>query len=212
LTSGVLFVISAPSGCGKTTILDEILRSTPGLIFSISHTTRAPRAGEQDGVAYHFTDEPLFRKMVGEDAFLEWAEVHGKLYGTSKGTVEHHRRRGLDVLLDIDTQGALQVRERLPAGEAVLIFIVPPSWQELERRLSGRGTELPENVTLRLKNARREMQCIDHYDFVVVNDDLPSAIATLRAIIIAERSRRRCSPDGLPIPILADLATDDCGA
>lgn len=199
MSRGTLFVISAPSGTGKTTILKEVMASIGGLSFSVSHTTRAPRTGEQDGVDYHFVDRDRFLAMRDQDAFLEWAEVHGNFYGTSREAVAATLADGIDIILDIDVQGCRQVRAA--ADEAVSLFVVPPSWQELERRLTGRGTDSEETIRLRLANARQEMVDLAHYDYVVVNDDLAQAVATMGAIIHAERSRHRRDLNGAPMTI-----------
>ncbi|MEW6220344.1 MAG: guanylate kinase [Thermodesulfobacteriota bacterium] len=202
MSGGSLFVVSAPSGAGKSTILGRVIAGTPNLTFSVSHTTRSPRPGEEDGVHYHFVRREAFVAMQAAGAFLEWAEVHGNLYGTSRLAVESQLGQGLDVVLDIDTQGAAQIRRSrdLPA---LFIFILPPSWAELERRLRGRGTDPPEVVARRLANARQELASLPLYDFAVENDSLEEAVETMRAIIVASRSRRRCRPDGRPLPVLA---------
>lgn len=199
MSRGTLFVISAPSGTGKTTILKKVMSATGNLSFSISHTTRAPRAGEQDGVDYHFVDRDRFVAMRDQGAFLEWAEVHGNFYGTSRAAVDATLADGVDIVLDIDVQGCRQVREA--AADAVSLFVVPPSWEELERRLTGRGTDSDETIRLRLANARHEMADVVHYDYVVVNDDLDKAVATMLAIIHAERSRHRRDAAGAPMSI-----------
>ena len=199
MSRGTLFVISAPSGTGKTTILKEVMASVPGLAFSVSHTTRAPRTGERDGVDYHFVDRGRFEAMRDEGAFLEWAEVHTNCYGTSRAAVEAGLAAATDIILDIDVQGCRQVRAAAP--EAVSIFIVPPSWEELAKRLTGRGTDDAETIRLRLANARAEMADADRYDYLVVNDDLARAVAAIRAIIVAERSRHRRDADGVPLSV-----------
>ena len=201
MNRGSLFVISAPSGTGKTTILKKVMAAVAGLSFSISHTTRAPRAGEQDGVDYHFVDRDRFVAMRDAGAFLEWAEVHGNFYGTSRAAVDAGLAVGTDIILDIDVQGCRQVRAA--ASDAVSLFVVPPSWAELERRLTGRGTDGEETIRLRLANARKEMADIGHYDYVVVNDVLESAVATMIAIIHAERSRHRRTAAGAPMNLPA---------
>ncbi len=199
VSRGTLFVISAPSGTGKTTILKRVMAEVPGLSFSVSHTTRAPRAGEENGVDYHFVDAGRFAAMREAGAFLEWAEVHGNFYGTSLEAVEAGLAGGTDIVLDIDVQGCRQVRAAAP--DAVTLFIVPPSWEELERRLAGRGTDAADTVRLRLANARREMADADRYDFVVVNDDLERAVAAVKAVVVAERCRHRRDAVGLPLAI-----------
>ncbi|RUM88612.1 MAG: guanylate kinase, partial [Thermovibrio sp.] len=153
---GLLIVISAPSGTGKTTLVHMLLKEFPDLEFSVSYTTRPPRPGEVDGRDYHFVDRKTFERMIEEGDFLEWAEVYGNLYGTSRTQVLKALNEGKDVILDIDTQGALQVKKNFP--EAVLIFILPPSLKELERRLRNRGTDDEETIERRLKTAREEIR------------------------------------------------------
>ena len=183
-----LFVVSAPSGAGKSTVLARVLAADPGLRFSISHTTRAPRAGERDGVHYHFVGRPAFDDLIRRDAMLEWAEVHGHLYGTSRAELELAEREERDLLLDLDVQGAAQVRERVP--ESVSVFLFPPSFGDLERRLRGRGLDGPEVIERRLRNARGEVEAYRGYDYVVVNDDLDRAVDALKCVIGAARCRR----------------------
>lgn len=197
---GNLFIISAPSGAGKTTLLKEIMASVPGLAFSISHTTRPPRQGETPGRDYFFVDRQTFVTMREEHAFLEWAEVHGNLYGTGKAGVESMLRQGLDIFLDIDVQGARQIREAGMAN-AIFIFIAPPSWEDLETRLKGRGTDGPDTVKTRLANARAEMNEAHRYDYLVINDRLPEAVAMLKSIILAERCRKRRAASGEPLDL-----------
>ena len=200
MSHGTLFVISAPSGAGKTTLLKRIMATVPSLGFSVSHTTRPPRPGERNGVDYHFVSREEFATMREAGAFLEWAEVHTNLYGTSKQAVAEKLASGVDVFLDIDVQGARQVKT---AGElaAVFLFVAPPSWQELEQRLSGRGTESAETVQIRLANARKEMAEAHWYDYLIVNDDLTAATAMLQAVILAERCRGRRDASGAPVAI-----------
>jgi guanylate kinase len=190
LKSGGLFIVSAPSGAGKTTVLRQVLSGLAGLAFSVSHTTRKPRPGEEDGRDYHFVDHREFIRMREADAFLEWAAVHGNFYGTSRKAVMDLMDQGMDVILDIDVQGARQLQqlENLPAQ---YIFIAPPSWEELQRRLAGRGTETTESMRTRRDNARQEMAASDLYDYFIVNDSLDGAVEMLRSIILAERSRMR---------------------
>lgn len=194
---GNLIIISAPSGTGKTTILKKIMPHLQGLTFSVSHTTRTPRTGEENGTDYHFVSKDDFLKLRDQGGFLEWAEVHGNFYGTSKQEVEGRLAEGLDVFLDIDIQGARQVRQAAP--DAISIFISPPSWQEQEKRLNGRGTDSPETIQLRLANAKAEMADVDLYDFVVINDDLDSAARLLEAIILAMRAKNRRTISGKPL-------------
>jgi len=184
---GTLFVVSAPSGAGKTTLCREVRQRVPGLAYSISVTTRAPRAGEMDGVDFEFVDERRFRAMVDAKIFAEYAVVHGHLYGTRADTIERALASGKDVLLDIDTQGAAQLKLCLP--EAVLIFIVAPSMAELEQRLRERRSNNEPDITRRLARARDEIALWRHYDYLIVNRDVKEALDRLEAIIAAERSR-----------------------
>jgi len=194
----ILFILSAPSGAGKTTILKKVMAVLPGLVFSVSHTTRPSRPGEVAGRDYHFVSREGFQAIREgtPPGFLEWAEVHGNLYGTGRAEVERQLQAGQDVILDIDVQGALQVQK---AAAPVLIFIAPPSLTELESRLRRRGTESEDTIRLRLENARKELKFTDRYDYLIINDRLEEAIDSLRSIIVAERCRRRRSPDGLPV-------------
>ena len=199
MSQGCLFVVSAPSGAGKTTLLKRILAATPGIGFSVSHTTRPPRRGERDGADYHFVDRDDFLRRREHGDFLEWAEVHGNFYGTSRQAVNRVLEQGGDIILDIDVQGALQLRG-LAGIDPVFLFIAPPSVQVLEQRLRGRNTEDPQVIALRLENARREMAEAEWYDYLLINDVLAEAEALLKAIISAERCRRRRLPDGTPLP------------
>jgi guanylate kinase len=184
---GILFVISAPSGAGKTSLCHEVIDIFPRLRHSVSYTTRRPRAGERDGIDYHFVAGETFDKMIAGGEFVEWAEVHGNRYGTALKTLEEHRAAGYDVLLDIDCQGAAQLRER--CAEGVFIFILPPSFEELERRLRGRNTDASDVIEKRLRNARSEIQQLVWYDYLVINDDFSRACRELQAIITAEGCR-----------------------
>ncbi|RMH15829.1 MAG: guanylate kinase [Acidobacteria bacterium] len=188
---GELFVVSAPSAAGKTTIIRTLFRDYDfggTLYYSVSHTTRAPRPGEVEGRDYHFIDEAAFRRMIDEDRFLEWAEVHGQLKGTAEAPIRQRLARGIDVLLDIDVQGAAQVRRRFP--EAQSIFIMPPSFAELRRRLLARGLDDPEQIERRLRQASVEMRCYRHYRYVMINDHVERASRVLAAVIYARRHRR----------------------
>jgi guanylate kinase len=195
LRQGNLFIISAPSGAGKTTILKEIIGEVPGLVFSVSHTTRSIRTGESHGRDYFFVDRQTFSAMRAENAFLEWAEVHGNLYGTSKAVVEAKLAEGSDILLDIDVQGARQIKES-GITNAIFIFIAPPSWEILETRLTARGTDGVDIVRTRLANARAEMKEAGGYDYLIINDRLSEAVTMLKAIILAERCRKRRTAAG----------------
>lgn len=184
---GVLFVISAPSGAGKTSLCREIVDFFPELRQSTSFTTRQIRPGETNGIDYHFVSSDIFDAMVAEGAFAEWAEVHGNRYGTARAILEESRLQGKDVLLDIDFQGAAQIKRNYDRG--VFIFVLPPSLEELERRLAGRGTDTPEVIARRIANARGEIREAAWYDYTVINDDFATALETLKGIIRAERSR-----------------------
>ncbi len=201
MTTGKLFILSAPSGAGKTTLLKRVMADLPGLAFSVSHTTRMPRSREHDGVDYHFVSRGQFETMREQNVFLEWAEVHGNLYGTSRPAVLAQLATGLDIILDIDIQGTAILRNSA-AIPSVSLFITPPSLSELERRLRGRGTDSEETILLRLKNAGKEMQAAIDYEYLIVNDRLEQAVDTLRAIVIAERSRGHRLPTGQAIEIL----------
>ncbi|MGI6657016.1 MAG: guanylate kinase [Desulfobulbus sp.] len=196
-SKGLLFVLSAPSGCGKTTLVNRVMPGLPGLVFSVSHTTRPPRPGEVDGVHYHFVSRQQFLALRDRQpsGFLEWAEVHGNLYGTGVEAVEDLRRAGLDVLLDIDVQGAALVRR---AADPITIFIAPPSLAVLEARLRGRATEDEAIIATRLNNARKELAAAEAYEYLIVNGELETAVETLRAVILAERCRHRRGVDGRP--------------
>jgi len=199
MTPGQLFIISAPSGAGKTTILKRVMADLTGLVFSVSHTTRPPRAGEVDGRDYHFVDREEFLRLRDGGDFLEWAEVHGNLYGTSRRAVAEQLAGGMDVILDIDVQGAGQVRQRAE-WPTITVFIMPPSLAELEKRLAGRGTDDPEVIARRLTNAVREMAERNDYDHLVVNDRLEQAVEMVEAVILAGRSRGRRNRDGSALP------------
>lgn len=188
MSGGSLFIVSAPSGTGKTTVLQHLLAELPALRFSVSHTTRSPRPGEQQGRDYHFVSRREFETMRQNNIFLEWAEVHGNLYGTSRQEVEEVLAEGIDVILDIDVQGARLVANKT---KAVSIFIVPPSWEELRRRLTLRGTDSTETVDLRLRNARKEMEAAADYRHVIVNDSVSETVDMFRAVVLATRSAAR---------------------
>jgi guanylate kinase len=192
---GTLLIISAPSGTGKTTILKKMMQELKGTVFSVSHTTRAPRTLEKNGIDYHFVDKQTFESMQKNNDFLEWAEVHDNFYGTSKTEVIRQLESGMDVILDIDVQGARQVRESADLLCAS-IFIIPPSWEEQERRLRKRGTDNSETIQLRLANARKETTDAEAYDYLITNDNFDNAVDVLRSIIIAERSRCRRDHNG----------------
>lgn len=184
---GKTFIVSGPSGVGKSTVLKALFAGRDDLYFSVSATTRPMREGEQDGVDYHFISADRFREMIEADAFLEYAEYVGNFYGTPKKYVDEAMDQGKDVILDIEIQGATQVCARRP--ETVRIFIAPPSWEELERRLTARGTDTPEKIQKRLLRAKVELNTASSYDYFVINDTVEGAVEELRAILRAEHCR-----------------------
>lgn len=183
--SGTLYIVAAPSGAGKTSLVKALLESTEGITVSVSHTTRAPRPGEENGVNYHFIDVPAFEEMVAEGEFLEHAKVFDNYYGTARSSVEHELAAGRDVILEIDWQGARQVRKQFP--QAVGIFVLPPSRGELERRLRGRGTDSDEIIARRMRDAVSEMEHYDEFDYLVFNDDFEQALQELKLLVQAQR-------------------------
>jgi guanylate kinase len=187
----LLLVLSSPSGAGKTTLTRMLLERCPDLRFSVSHTTRAPRAGEVDGADYHFVDRARFLELVNGGAFLEWAEVHGNLYGTSRAEIDRARATPgcAGMIFDIDYQGARQIKSKV--SDVVTAFLLPPSMQELERRLRGRASETEEAVQRRFAVAKREIEHYALFDYLVVNDDIQRAFDELRSIVVAERTRRQ---------------------
>jgi len=193
---GILYVISAPSGAGKSTLCRELLDIFPELRHSVSFTTRNPRPGEVDGRDYFFVSREEFQRMVAEDGFAEWAEVHGNLYGTALKTLRHCRDAGIDLLLDIDCQGAAQLKEKQVTG--VNIFILPPSFKELRCRLEGRNSDAPEIIETRIANAAAEIREAGWYDYIIVNDIFSRAVEELKSIIVAERHRVGCIISNLP--------------
>jgi guanylate kinase len=184
---GILFVVTAPSGAGKTTLCDMVLEEVPGLEYSVSVTTRPRRKGEIDGKDYTFVSRDEFEKLLGKDEFLEHAVVYDNYYGTRRSVIGESLAKGKDIVLDIDLQGALQIKGK--GYPAVFVYIVPPSIKELERRLRGRKTDSEEIILKRLSLAREEMAHIDEYDYLVVNDDLRIAFEEFKAIVLAERRR-----------------------
>ena len=202
MTMGRLFVISAPSGAGKTTLLSRVMARIPGLAFSVSHTTRVPRPGEREGIDYNFIAKAEFLAMIDAGRFLEHAEVHGNLYGTAKSGIRQQLEKGIDVILDIDVQGAAILR-RTGQMAAAYVFIAPPSMAELEKRLRGRGTESEDRIQVRLQNARQELQAAGEYEYLIVNEDLAETADLLGAIILAERARAHRLPSGKPIESVA---------
>jgi len=185
--SGILYIVSAPSGAGKTTLVRALLKEDTSIRLSVSYTTRAPRSGEENGVAYNFVDVPRFHAMREAGDFLEWAEVHGNFYATSRPWIQSQLAAGQDVLLEIDWQGAAQVRKQFP--DAVSIFILPPSFEELQSRLRGRGTDSEEVITRRLNAARDEMRRVSEFDYAIINNDLQEALTDMVAVTRAARLR-----------------------
>jgi len=183
-----IFIISAPSGSGKSTLVSRLIRNVPGLMFSISYTTRTPRGAEKNGHEYQFVSKEEFEAMIARDEFLEWAKVFGNYYGTHRGALDQAREQGKDLVLDIDVQGALQLKGKIP--EAVTVFILAPSRQILEQRLRSRGEDRDEVIEKRLRIAAEEIRNYQAYDYVVINRDLPESDAALCAVVRAERVRR----------------------
>jgi guanylate kinase len=193
----VVVVVSAPSGAGKSTVIGRVLRELGGIRFSVSHTTRPPRGDEREGVDYHFVERPTFERLRDEGRLVEWAEVHGNLYGTAMTELVRAREEGVDLLLDLDVAGAAQVRQRLP--DAVTVFILPPSYRDLERRLRGRGQDDEATIQKRLAAAGRELGAFWHYDYAIVNDDLEACVRELKSIVRAARCR---------VPVVAERARE----
>ncbi len=187
MDEGLLLVVSGPSGSGKGTICRELLNRHQNINFSISATTRKPRKGEDHGINYFFIGEEKFKDMIRKEEFLEYANVHGNYYGTPKNYVFEKMEQGENIILEIDVQGALQVRKVCP--EAVLIFILPPSMEELKNRIVKRGTESEEDISRRLENAYKEMELGKNYDYVVMNDQVITAVEKIESIITAEKTR-----------------------
>ncbi|MHB8124247.1 MAG: guanylate kinase [Desulfitobacteriaceae bacterium] len=189
---GLLIVLSGPSGAGKGTLCLELLRQQPSIKYSVSATTRAPRPGELDGVSYFFRTRKQFETMIRNHELLEWAEFCGNFYGTPFFAIEQFIQAGKDVILEIEIQGALQVKERFPQG--VFVFIVPPSIDVLSQRIHKRGTESEEVIQKRLDKAVQEMEFLTEYDYVVVNDEIPAGVDKLRSILVAEKCRVKRKP------------------
>ncbi len=185
---GLYIVVSAPSGTGKTSVLREVLKMCPNLLFSVSYTTRPPRPGEKDGKDYYFITEEAFKDKLDRGEFAEWEENYGYLYGTSSKTMKEFLQKGFDLVLDIDWRGAKTLKKNYPGG--VFVFILPPSTDELEKRLRGRGVESKQNIDKRLAKALDEIKEIIWYDYLIFNDHLETAVDTLRSIYVAEKSKR----------------------
>ena len=201
-TRGTLFVVSSPSGGGKGTLVRGVLEIVENLSYSVSYTTRGPRANEVNGREYFFVDRPTFEEMVAGGEFLEWACVHGNFYGTSKQQIAEKTAAGLDIILEVDVQGAASVRQLLM--DTVSVFILPPSFAVLKERLCARGTDTAESLELRLRNAPEELKHYSKFDYVIINDEIERAVGQLASIIYAERARcvRR---DGLVRRVIEDF-------
>lgn len=198
---GLVLVICAPSGTGKSTLVKKLLEEFPRFSFSVSYTTRAPREGEEDGVHYNFVDRQTFLEMKDDGRFAEWAEVHGNFYGTPRKPVQELLTQGHDVLFDIDVQGAMQLRESFPHG--LFVFLLPPSKAELDRRLRGRGTDDDSQIELRLANAEKEVRMAKEFDYLIINGNLEKAYDELRAVYLAGRTK----PDFQPLLVQSVLGT-----
>ena len=184
-TRGNLFILSAPSGAGKSSLINALLKKHADMKVSVSHTTRAPRPGEENGVHYHFASTDEFKALIAKDDFFEWAQVFDNYYGTSKQAIESQLDAGIDVFLDIDWQGAQQVREIMPSVKT--IFILPPSKEELEQRLNNRGQDSAEVIASRMAKAQSETSHYNEYDYVIVNDDFEAALGDIEMIVMAQR-------------------------
>lgn len=186
---GIALIISGPSGAGKGTLVKMLIEEFPNIQFSISYTTRKPREGEIDGIDYVFISKEEFKKLIKEDMFAEWANVHGNYYGTPRKEIEEKLNKGFDVVFDVDVQGAKSLKQSLRQG--VFVFILPPSIDELKRRLVRRGGDDPTTIEIRLKNAQKEMEAIDEFEYVILNDDLNKAYDNLRCIYLSAKCRVR---------------------
>ncbi len=190
MSQGTLYIVSAPSGAGKSSLISALLKDNPryDVKVSVSHTTRATRPGEENGIHYHFVSVDEFKALIEQDAFLEHAEVFGNFYGTSRLWIEEMLAKGVDIFLDIDWQGAQQIRQKMPKAKS--IFILPPSKEELERRLNARGQDADEVIATRMEEARSEISHYNEYDYVIVNDDFDVALMDMKAILRAERMKQ----------------------
>jgi guanylate kinase len=203
---GMLIVVSSPSGGGKGTLIDRVLKTVPGLGYSVSYTTRSPRAGEQHGREYFFVSTDAFQEMIRRAEFLEWANVYGCLYGTSRAQVDRERAAGHDIILELDVQGAASIRELI--ADAVTVFILPPSFELLRERLIKRGTDSPADLDRRLRGAPAEVKQYKFFQYVILNDDINRASAQLASVINAERARRERQESRLK-DTLADFAVEN---
>lgn len=194
--TGNLFAVAAPSGTGKSSLVKALLEVDSHLVVTVSHTTRKPRGQDQDGREYHFVDSDRFRRMIDDGAFVEWAEVHGHLYGTSRAAIEASIGVGHDVLLEIDWQGALQIKRLYP--EAIIVFLLPPSWDELRQRLLRRGEDDAVTIERRMANAKAEVAEARHFDFVIINASFETALFDLKAIVHAQRLKYAVLRRSLP--------------
>jgi guanylate kinase len=201
---GLLFVVSAPSGTGKTTVVERLVQVVPDLALSRSYTSRVMREGERHGVDYNFITRARFEAMIADNAFLEWADVFGNFYGTCAADAELEMAGGRDLVLVIDVQGARQVRRH--RGGTIGVFVLPPSFEVLERRLRGRSKDSEDAIRRRLATARQEIAAVEEYDYVVVNDELDACVERLRAIVLAERSRRAAM-----MAVVADITSSFAG-
>ncbi|OQY44107.1 MAG: guanylate kinase [Desulfobacteraceae bacterium 4572_87] len=186
--TGQIFVFSAPSGTGKSTIAEALMERFDRLAYSISHTSRPPRGAEQDGIGYHFVTESDFREMIQKNAFLEWAQVHDHLYGTAFDAVKAQMSAGSDILMDVDVQGGRSVKKQFP--ESVLIFLLPPSLEILRKRLTDRGTDDPAAIKKRMEKASEEIKHCSWYDYIIINDDLEKAVFEAESIIVSARCKK----------------------
>lgn len=184
---GIMLVVSGPSGCGKGTICKELLRRNEGINVSVSATTRKPRKGEVEGVNYFFVSENKFKSMIKSEEVLEYAHVHGSYYGTPKKFVFDKLESGEDILLEIDVQGAMQIKDKYP--QAIFIFIIPPSMEELKNRIIKRGTESKDDIEIRFKNAFKELEYVNEYDYIVINDEVKEAVSKIECIVQAEKCK-----------------------
>ncbi len=206
MSQGTLYILSAPSGAGKSSLVSALLEKTDAIKVSVSHTTRAARPGEEDGVNYNFVSVDDFKALIAQDAFLEHAEVFGNFYGTSRLWLEEQLSQGIDIILEIDWQGARQVRDLMP--EAVGIFILPPSRAALQQRLDNRGQDSAEIIAGRMAEAVSEMSHFDEYDYVIINDKFDQALVELRSVIIAQR-QKLANQQARHGKLLADLLSEN---